>query len=76
MRERHLMRAITTTASLLKDDASCDATLNPVALPSGEIVSWAAAFPRAGRGALRRPTEGNTCTSDSASPRATGKTGR
>ena len=36
----------TTTASVLKADASLDATLNPVALPSGEIVSWAIAFPR------------------------------
>jgi hypothetical protein len=38
------MKAKTTTASLRKDDASLDVTLNPVTLPSGEIVSWAAAF--------------------------------
>jgi hypothetical protein len=40
------MKPITTTASVQKADASLDATLNPVALPSGEIVSWAIAFPR------------------------------
>jgi hypothetical protein len=40
------MKAITTTAAMRKVDASLDATLNPVALPSGEIVSWAVAFPR------------------------------
>jgi len=48
------MRAIPTTASLREDDASLDATLNPVALPSGEIVSWAVAFPRPGQGRLHR----------------------
>jgi hypothetical protein len=46
MRERHLMKAITTTASVRKADSSLDATLNPVELPSKEIVSWAIAFPR------------------------------
>ena len=40
------MKPITTTTSVQKADASLDATLNPVALPSGEIVSWAIAFPR------------------------------
>jgi hypothetical protein len=44
------MRATTATASLREADASLDARLNPVALPSGEIVSWAAAFPRPGQG--------------------------
>jgi hypothetical protein len=42
------MRAITTTASLRRDDPSLDAALNRVALPSGEIVSWAVAFLRPG----------------------------
>jgi hypothetical protein len=45
-RERHLMKAIPNTASLRKVDASLDVTLNSVALRSGEIVSWAVAFPR------------------------------
>jgi hypothetical protein len=40
------MKAIPTTASLRKVDASLDATLNSVALLSGEIVSWGVAFPR------------------------------
>jgi hypothetical protein len=40
------MKAIATTASVQKADASLDVTLNPVALPSGEIVSWGVAFPR------------------------------
>jgi len=53
------MRAITTTASLRKDGSSLDATLNPVALPSGEIVSSAFAFPRSGQGTLHCPTEEN-----------------
>jgi hypothetical protein len=42
------MKAITTTASVQKADASLDATLNPVQLRSGEIVSWGVAFPRPG----------------------------
>ena len=67
------MRAITTTASRRTDDSSLDVTLNPVALPSGEIVSWAAAFPRPGQGTLHRPAEGNYCMSDSASPPITAK---
>jgi hypothetical protein len=53
------MRVITTTASLRKDGASLDATLNPVALPFGEIVSSAVAFPRPGQSTLHRPTEEN-----------------
>ena len=40
------MKPITTTASVQKADASLDVTLNPVALPSGEVVAWAVAFPR------------------------------
>ncbi len=40
------MKAITTTTSVQKADASLDATLNPVQLPSGAIVSWGVAFPR------------------------------
>jgi hypothetical protein len=67
------MRAITTSASLRKDDPSLDATLNPVALLSGEIVSWAAAFPRPGQGTLHRPADGNYCMSDSAPPPITAK---
>jgi len=50
MRERHLMKTITTTASVRKADSSLDATLNPVELPSKEIVSWGIAFPRPGHG--------------------------
>jgi hypothetical protein len=46
MRERHLMKTITTTQSVRKTDSSLDATLNAVELPSKEIVSWAIAFPR------------------------------
>jgi hypothetical protein len=41
-----LMKPITTTASVHKADASLDVTLNPVALPSGEVVAWGVAFPR------------------------------
>ena len=40
------MKTITTTASIRRADSSLDATLNPVALSSGEIVSWGVAFPR------------------------------
>jgi hypothetical protein len=39
------MKPITTTASVQKADASLDVTLNPVALPSGEVVAWGVAFP-------------------------------
>jgi len=42
------MKTITTTVSLPKVDSALDATLNPVALSSGEIVSWGVAFPRPG----------------------------
>jgi hypothetical protein len=50
------MKTITTTASIRQVDSSLDATLNPVALSSGEIVSWGVAFPRLGSGtpAVRR----------------------
>jgi hypothetical protein len=40
------MKSITKTGSFRKTDSSLDATLNPVELPSKEIVSWAVAFPR------------------------------
>jgi hypothetical protein len=40
------MKTITTAASVRKADSSLDATLNPVVLDSGEIVSWGVAFPR------------------------------
>ena len=48
------MKTTTTTARLHKADASpvrkadssLDATLNPVELSSGELVSWGIAFPR------------------------------
>ena len=40
------MKAITTTASDRKADASLDVTLNPVQLTSGAIVAWGVAFPR------------------------------
>jgi hypothetical protein len=42
------MKTITTTAPFRKADPALDAALNPVALASGEIVSWAVAFPRLG----------------------------
>ena len=48
LHERHLMKTITTTAPIRKADPALDAALNPVALASGEIVSWAVAFPRRG----------------------------
>jgi len=40
------MKAITTTVSIRKADASLDPKLNPVELSSTEIVSWSVAFPR------------------------------
>jgi hypothetical protein len=40
------MTTNTTSESLPKADSSLDATLNPVELPSKEIVSWSVAFPR------------------------------
>jgi hypothetical protein len=40
------MKTITATASVRQADSSLDATLNPVALSTGEIVSWGVAFPR------------------------------
>ena len=43
------MKTTTTTASVPQADPSLDATLNPVALSSGEIVSWGVAFPRRGQ---------------------------
>jgi hypothetical protein len=46
MHGRHLMTTKTTSESLPKADSSLDATLNPVELPSKEIVSWSVAFPR------------------------------
>jgi hypothetical protein len=55
-------------------DSSLDATLNPVALPSGEIVPWAAAFLRPGQGTLHRPTDENDSISDS--PPVTAKPAR
>jgi len=45
-----------TTATVRKADPSLDAALNPVALASGEIVSWAVAFPRPGSGAPPEPS--------------------
>jgi hypothetical protein len=42
------MKMITTTASLRKPDASTDSTLKPVAVGSGEIVTWPIAFPSRG----------------------------
>ena len=61
-----------TSASLRKDDSSLGATLNPVALRSGD-VSWAAASPRPGQGTLHRQTDRNNCMSDSAPPPVTAK---
>ena len=48
------MKTITMTGSVRKADSSLDATLNPVELPSKEIVSWGVAFPRPGSGTPRR----------------------
>lgn len=59
------MKAI-TTAPVWKADSSLDAVLNPVALSSGEIVSWAAAFPRPGSG-----TRGSSAESESFSAGST-----
>jgi hypothetical protein len=42
------MKTITTIGSVRKADSSLDPTLNPVELPSKEIVSWGVAFPRPG----------------------------
>jgi hypothetical protein len=53
------MKAITTTAPLPKADSCFDATLNPVALSSGEIVSWGLAFPRPRTGGAGRSTKGD-----------------
>jgi hypothetical protein len=50
MHERHLMKTITTRPSIRKTDSALDATLNPVGLSSGELVSWGVAFPRPGSG--------------------------
>ena len=51
------MKAITTTTSLPKADSCFDATLNPVALRSGKVVSWGVAFPRPGTGRARAPDQ-------------------
>jgi hypothetical protein len=50
------MKAITPTPSMREADSSLDATLNPVTLDSGEVVSWGVAFPRpdVGRPAARQ----------------------
>jgi hypothetical protein len=48
------MKTITTRASVRKADSSLDATLNPVGLSSGEVVSWGVAFPRPRPGTPRR----------------------
>ena len=47
------MKTITTRASVRKADSSLDATLNPVGLSSGEVVSWGVAFPRPAAGTPR-----------------------
>jgi hypothetical protein len=48
------MKSITTSGSFRKADSSLDVTLNPVELPSKEIVSWGVAFPRPGSRTPRR----------------------
>ena len=48
------MKAIPTTPSVKKSDASLDAKLNPVQLANDEIVAWGIAFPRSGQGATLR----------------------
>ena len=48
------MKAIPTTPSVKKSDASLDAKLNPVELANNEIVAWGIAFPRSGQGATLR----------------------
>ena len=67
------MKVITTTQSHRKADSSLDATLNPVALRSAEVVSWAAAFAGSGQGTPHRSTEGACRMSDSALPSVTAK---
>ena len=46
------MKSITTSGSFRKADSSLDVTLNPVELPSKEIVSWGIAFPWPGSDAM------------------------
>ena len=48
------MKAIPTTPSVKKSDASLDAKLNPVELANNEIVAWGIAFPRPGQGTMLR----------------------
>jgi len=48
------MKAIPTTPSVKKSDASLDAKLNPVELANNEIVAWGIAFPRPGQGTTLR----------------------
>jgi hypothetical protein len=48
------MKAIPTTPSVEKADASLDAKLNPVELANNEIVAWGTAFPRPARGTTLR----------------------
>ena len=60
------MKTITTTASVRKADSSLDATLNPVVLASGEIVSWGVAFPRPGQ--VTRTSEFAEGTGDESRP--------
>jgi hypothetical protein len=70
------MKVITTTESVRMADSSFDATLNPVVLRSGEIVSWAASFAGSGQGTRHRSTEGAYRLSDSALPSVTAKRAR
>jgi hypothetical protein len=51
------MKSITTSGSFRKADSSLDVALNPVGLPSKEIVSWAVAFPRPRSDALPAHTD-------------------
>jgi hypothetical protein len=67
------MKVITTTESVRKADSSLEATLNPVALRSREIVSWAAAFTGSGQGRSGRSTERACRMSDSPLPSVTAK---
>jgi hypothetical protein len=48
------MKTNTPIVSLPRADSSLDATLNPVELPTKEVVSWGVAFPRSGSRTRRR----------------------
>jgi hypothetical protein len=67
------MKTITTTAALRGADSSLDATLDPVAIRCGDIVSRAGAFPPQREGTPKRPTQGKYRMLDSTLPSVTAK---